>query len=177
VRLAEGAPAVDFTAPADALGVAMLECLPAGDNGRKWRRLFNEAQVVLHAHPVNAARVAAGKRPVNALWFWGAGALPGAVETALTAIASDDDVLRGLAKIANVAVSKPTPAALRSLPQDGDALLEPDAAAAADELRNWLPEFRQCLRAGRFDTLMLTFADGKRFRIRHAHRLRFWRRA
>lgn len=47
--------------------------LPAGAEGAAWRRLVNDVQMTLHAHPVNAARVAAGALPVNSVWPWGLG--------------------------------------------------------------------------------------------------------
>src|SRR3546814_5998711 len=47
------------------------DLLPAGNDGRRWRAVLNEAQIVLHNHPVNAERVRSGRMPVNSLWFHG----------------------------------------------------------------------------------------------------------
>lgn len=176
LHLLHGAPRTEFRAPADALGVDLMECLPAGDAGRAWRRLFNEAQIVLHAHPVNAVRIAAGKRPVNALWFWGAGALPGAVETGLQIVASVDDVVRGLAKMGGAVRVEPLPDALEGAERPGAALLDLDIPGHADRATDWLAHFQHWLRGHRFDAIAITFADGERFYVRHAHRLRFWRK-
>lgn len=176
VRLAEGAPAAAFTAPAVALGAAMLDCLPEGAAGRTWRRLFNEAQIALHAHPVNATRIAAGKRPVNALWLWGQGTLP-AIETGLQVVASVDDVVRGLAKLGNALRIEPLPDAMDNAERGGDGLLDLDVAGQAQGAVTWLAHFQRGLREHRFESIELTFAGGERFRIRHSHRLRFWRRA
>lgn len=176
LHLLHDAPRVEFRAPTDALGVDLMACLPEGNDGRAWRRLFNEAQVVLHAHPVNATRVAAGKRPVNALWFWGAGALPASVETGLQAVASVDDVVRGLAKMGGATRLEPLPDALGAT-RPGSLLLDLDIPGHADNVVDWLAHFRGWLRERRFDAIAITFADGERFRIRHAHRLRFWRKA
>jgi hypothetical protein len=175
--LLHDAPRVEFLAPAEALGVDLVECLPEGNDGRAWRRLFNEAQVVLHAHPVNVARVAAGKRPVNALWFWGAGALPASVETGLQVVASVDDVVRGLAKMGGAVRVEPLPDALEAAQRPGTALLDLDIPGHAGDAPEWLVHFQRWLRERRFDAIAITFADGERFRIRHAHRLRFWRKA
>lgn len=180
LRRAGGAPAVRFTPPASALGVDLLECLPEGDAGRSWRRLFNEAQVILHTHPVNAARVAAGKVPVNALWFWGAGALPGPVATELKFIASADAVVRGLAKVVGIACVDPADIAGQGLDacgKAGDALLDLGMDDQVDFAAAWLPMFRSWLRKRRFDAIEMAFADGERRRVRHIHRLRFWRHA
>jgi hypothetical protein len=170
----EGLAGVAFPRPADALGADLLASLPAGEAGRRWRQLFSEAQIALHAHPVNAARIAAGKVPVNALWFWGAGSLPAAVETGLTVVATTDDVVRGLAKLAGVGIAEPSPEALESTV--GDGLLDLGAVMSSEESSRWLPFFEQALGRRRFDSVELVFPAGERFRVRHAHRLRFWRR-
>ena len=39
-------------------------------------RLMELARVYLPSHPINAARIAAGKRPANACWIWGQGLRP-----------------------------------------------------------------------------------------------------
>lgn len=173
VQLPGGAPPAEFTAPAQALGADMLDCLPRGDAGRSWRRLFNEAQIILHAHPVNAARVAAGKVPVNAVWFWGVGALPGAVDTVLKVVVSDDVVVHGLARVAGVKCT--VPAGVTVFGKEGDAML--DLANIPASVSMWLPQWKAWLRERRFDAIDLVFADGERRRVRHIHRLRFWRRA
>ena len=55
------------------LGRDIRQHQPQGEQARYWQRLSNEIQMVLHAHPLNAAREARGQLPVNALWLWGAG--------------------------------------------------------------------------------------------------------
>jgi hypothetical protein len=47
--------------------------LPRQAEARRFRRLQNEAQMLLHAHPANAAREAAGALPVNSFWLSGCG--------------------------------------------------------------------------------------------------------
>lgn len=176
-RVLDATPLAGFTPPAAALGADLLACLPAGATGRAWRRLFNEVQIALHAHPVNAARAAAGKRPVNALWLWGAGALPSGVETGLQVVASVDDAVRGLAKMGGAVRVEPLPEALETTGIAGAALLDLDIPGQAFDGAQWLASFRRWLRARRFDVLELAFASGERVRVRHAHRLRFWRGA
>jgi hypothetical protein len=174
-QLPGGAPGIAFARPADALGANLLDCLPQGDAGRPWRRLFNEAQIGLHAHPVNAERAAAGRLPVNALWLWGAGPLPGAVESPLALLASSDDVLRGLAMLAGVPCGEPSPDALQGGGAEGDVLLDLDVRTRGEDPAGWLACFQRVLGGRRFDAVELWFPGGERFRMRHAHRLRFWR--
>lgn len=160
----------DFADPHDALGAPLDDYLPAGEPGRRWRYLLNEAQVILHNHPVNAARVAAGKLPVNSLWFWGAGPLPDSLDTRFERVASDDVVLRALAMRAGSTVSV-----------QAGALGEAAAAAVLVDLRDlrdaalleaqWVAP---AVAAGR--ALELDFGDGAQLAWQPRHRWRLWRR-
>lgn len=176
LRLAEDIRPAIFSSPDDALGASLIDVLPEGDAARKWRRLFSEIQVTLHAHPVNATRVAVGKLPVNALWFWGAGALPDSVDTGLAMVASADDVVRGLAKLAGALRVEPLPDALETADVSGEALLDLQRLGDRESATEWLTIFERWLRRRRFDAIALTFTGGERYRMRQAHRLRFWRR-
>lgn len=55
--------------------------LPATRAAREWQRLASEAQMLLHAHRVNARREVAGLLAVNSLWLSGCG-VAGAAPTA-----------------------------------------------------------------------------------------------
>jgi 2,3-bisphosphoglycerate-independent phosphoglycerate mutase len=50
--------------------------LPKGTGSDLLRKLMREGEKVVRNHPVNQARIAAGKRPVNAVWLWGQGQAP-----------------------------------------------------------------------------------------------------
>ena len=69
------APELLTTSPAAARRTAIRDKLPSGGDAMRFRALMNEVQMLLHEHPVNAAREARGVPPVNSLWFWGGGAL------------------------------------------------------------------------------------------------------
>src|SRR3546814_6194541 len=83
-----------FTDPDTALGAEIHDLLPAGNDGRRWRAVLNEAQIVLHNHPVNAERVRSGRMPVNSLWFHGGGRLPDQVACDVQTVYSNDFSLR-----------------------------------------------------------------------------------
>jgi hypothetical protein len=57
-------------------GEDVRERLPAGADAMEWHRLFNEAQMLLHAQAANEAREAAGRMTINSVWFWGGGTQP-----------------------------------------------------------------------------------------------------
>ena len=63
--------------------------------GRPWRRLVNELQMLWFDHPVNQERESRGLRPVNSLWLYG-GASPSRLGTAGAAAAEPFRVLRAL---------------------------------------------------------------------------------
>ena len=66
----------ELTPPHDITGKPIREFLPKGPLGEKYLSMMEESAKILAAHPVNKARIAAGKRPANAVWFWGEGTKP-----------------------------------------------------------------------------------------------------
>ncbi|HEX7445006.1 MAG TPA: cofactor-independent phosphoglycerate mutase [Methanothrix sp.] len=50
--------------------------LPRGEDAKQLIELMDAARPILARHSVNLKRVAAGKRPANAIWLWGQGPAP-----------------------------------------------------------------------------------------------------
>jgi len=149
----------DFADPREVLGDDLMRHLPSGDNERQWRRLLNEAQIILHNHPVNARRVQRGQVPANSLWFWGAGKLPDWARTRFDAVASGDPVVVALAKLAKI----PVVDAQAALAQSGANVLLDVAEIPEIDVR-------------KFSGIDLLFASGERQRCKAWQRWRFWRR-
>lgn len=62
------------TTPLDQVdGRQPVRFLPTGEDAPFWNHLMHEAQMALHEHPFNLARMASGKLPVNSFWTWGGG--------------------------------------------------------------------------------------------------------
>lgn len=92
-------------APHDIMGRSMTDHLPAGDDEDSVRSIMERATPVLEDHPVNKARVAAGKAPANAIWLWGSGrplTLPtiGELYGLRAGVISAVDLVRGIGKCA-----------------------------------------------------------------------------
>ena len=188
LRLANRAP--EFTALPDAAGRSAAP-LPSGPAHAPWRSAINEAQMILHAHPVNLARESAGRPLVNSLWPWGAGQLPPARVTAHDIVWGDDPVLRGLAQLFGIEGSVLPARYPDTLPRNAlalvDALEQPartgDAIAWRDALAefesSWLAPAHAALRAGRLDALRLV-APGDlgsaELHVRRRELWRFWRK-
>jgi hypothetical protein len=176
LRLPLGAKLPDFTAPEQALGADLFDELPQGPEGRRWRALLSEAQVVLHNHPLNAQRAAAGLAPVNSLWFWGAGALPDRVQSKYARIASDDETLTALAALGGVDVDA-KPASWNGAAMSSDALYDlRDARDLAVLEGQWFAPLLSAVVDGSLAQLRFEFDDGARYDIARSQRWRFWRR-
>jgi hypothetical protein len=105
------APAINTTSPAAAIGRDLHALLPQGRDSARWHRILTEIQMLLHAHPLNAAREARGEAPVNSVWLWGGGTLPPSVTTPFTAVWSGDVIVSALARHGG-RVCEPPPATL-----------------------------------------------------------------
>ena len=192
LRLAAGAPATAaFAALPDAIGRAAT-ALPLDSAYAPWRHAINEAQMLLHGHPVNQAREATGQPLVNSLWPWGGGRLPAidAAAGAHAALWSNDPVAQGIARLLQIGCSalpeRFTHADASALALF-DALEHParfgDALAWRDELArfeaDWLAPALEALRGGRLDALRL-LAPGDlaavELRISRHDTWKFWRK-
>jgi len=176
LRCPSGAMLPTFSPPHAALGDDVARHLPEGEGDRRWQHLLNEAQVILHNHPLNAERARRGAPPVNSLWFWGAGMLPEWVRTTATTIVSGDEIVHALARLANVPVVATLQDALAAPTADSRILFDADTPAGV-AVESGLPAIQQALAQRVIHELRLSFASGERYRYRHAHRWRFWRKA
>lgn len=69
-------PQETLTPPHDIRDKKIAPYLPKGALGDMLIDLIKRSYELLKDHPVNVARIKAGKRPANALWFWGEGTKP-----------------------------------------------------------------------------------------------------
>lgn len=76
--------------------------LPGGRDARRLQQIFNEIQMLLHAHPLNEAREARNALPVNGLWLWGGGEGGSSAQCAYAAASSDDVLVEMLAASADI---------------------------------------------------------------------------
>lgn len=173
LRLPAAAKLPVFAEPDEALGADLFDHLAEGPEGRRWRSLLSEAQVVLHNHPWNARRLEAGRPPVNSLWFWGGGVLPDHVRSAHVRLHSDEGIASAFAAAAGI--HAPLPARFEA-PQ-GSAVFDLVAMRdlAAFE-RDWLQPALAALHGGALAALRLDSEDGAAFDFARGQRWRFWRR-
>ena len=168
LRLSAAAPA--FMALPGAIGRAVSP-LPLIPGYAPWRHAINEAQMILHTHPVNQARETAGRPQVNSLWPWGGGSLPELGNSAGArhhdALWSSDPIAQGIARLLQIdsarlperyshaAASAPL-AVFDTMEQPagvGDALVWRDELARFEA--EWLAPALAALRSGQLDDLRL----------------------
>ena len=149
--------------------------------------LLNEAQMVLHAHPVNEAREARGEPTVNSLWLWGAGPATSA-RCAWQSVAADDPAVLGAARLAG-ARHRTLPRSahdwLKRLPEEGRHLavldmlrLQPKNVLLEELEKRWFEPLLAALRAGRVGMVTLHVPDGAEalsFETIRGDLRRFWR--
>lgn len=175
--LLPGNPACHTHDPQGIAGGPVLDYMPDGPGGARLRQLMNEMQMLLHEHPVNQAREAAGLPLINSVWLWGGGRLPDAPTRVPQRVVTDMPLVRGLAMYAG-SECLPWPAEPGSLPAAGAELLAFDGgnarALAAIESGFAGPALSQ-LRRG--DLAEITLHYGTRvFRITRSMLRRIWRR-
>ncbi len=178
LRTAVGSQLPTSSPPDEVMGDDLKLHLPQGAAGKRWRQLFNESQIILHNHPVNAQRAQRGAVSVNSLWFWGAGVLPDWVRCDINRAFSDSLEVHALASIAGVRVDGLDPAIFEdtlSRVVKEDFLLDL-SAFRHETLESWLLQIDHALQRRRLTCVDLLFASGQRFQLKPMHRLRFWRR-
>lgn len=160
------APALETRALPEAVGRPVDPRQPGGADGARWRRRLAEIQPLLHAHPVNRGREAAGKPVVNGLWPWGGGRLPPSALAPWQGLWGDDPILAGIAAAAGVG-RRPLPERFAPPAEPSLALLDGLAAPAQalDALawrstltaieERWLAPALAALRGGRLDEFRL----------------------
>lgn len=188
LRLAS-TPDLKTLSPADCAGTLQESDLPAGRDSPQWKRMITEVQMLLHSHPVNAAREAQGDAPANAIWPWGGGRLPlSSDRPCYDSVWSDDLLVRGLARATGITphVLPPDAETVLAHERAGDNALvvlarnafnEPQDAAKID--RAWAAPLGSALEAGQLGELSITAWAGRgpiARRIARSHLRRWWRR-
>lgn len=184
-------PRLRTTPTSEAAGRNVGPLLPDGDDGARWRRIINEAQMLLHQHPCNEARERQDQLAVNSIWLWGAGR-DHSLARPYDALWTNHPLAAGLAA-AGGAAARPLPASgasllearrggtqlvLLSLPATayGDLADWRDDVATLERL--WIAPLLSGLRDAALETLTLHGLGpeyGYTSLLTRRDRLRFWR--
>lgn len=174
-----------------ALGNNVQGLLPKGSDALRWHQVFNEIQMLLYAHPLNALREDQGKLPINSVWLWGAGVTLAEIPNSYADVASDDVHAEMLADAVGIPFS-PWPSqwtavdgaqlllwnGLRSALQGGD--LAEWRSALQDFETNYAQPLWAALRSGKIAQLQLDILSAHHIRrtlLTRSASWRWWRRS
>lgn len=179
-------PRITTTPLSQALGRHIDPLLPRGDSAMRWRKLLNEAQMLLFSHPVNQSRESRNLPSVNSLWLWGGGTLPAAPDVpSKTAFYGRDFTARAIAKFSS--------AAAHALPDSWHPGIDDSSLCLLDQLNrcwqnndmtgwlaglsdidsNWIGEL---MKAGKAFSVVDP-SEGTSLTWRPYNRWKFWRRS
>ena len=101
----------NMTPPHDITGKVIGPHLSTAETARPLREMMEKSFDLLKDHPVNKARVAAGRRPANCIWLWGEGKRPAlrpfeALYGIKGGMVSAVDLLKGIANCAGMEVAE-----------------------------------------------------------------------
>lgn len=104
-----GTVAGGLTPPHDITGKPIKDYLPSGEVGGKYLEMMKQSEKLLANHPINSARIKAGKNPATSLWLWGEGTKPAlqsfSERTGLCGgMISAVDLLKGIGKLTGMRV-------------------------------------------------------------------------
>lgn len=192
---AAGEGSLESRSPLELAAQDIDAALPRGADPAHWHALMNEAQMVLHDHPLNAERERRGEPSVNSVWLWGAGRLPASAQAPWHSVTADDALAAGLARMAGLRQGALPAAAgewLERAPHDGRHLVVLDSLRAALALggvdshaerlaaleSRWFGPLLEALRAGRIGMVTVQVPDsGQAYETVRSDLRRFWRRA
>jgi len=164
----------------EVIGQDVRNYSPRGDDARNWRRIGNEIEMLLFNHPVNQHREAQQQWPITGVWLWGGGARPGAVQSSLDVIHTDDDNVAAIAQ----SLALPThglPPNLHRFDWSVNQtigmmmLLSIDAKQLLQLEAHWFVPLLAALRAGTLQQLTIHTRQ-RQFTLTRGNVRRWWRR-
>jgi hypothetical protein len=169
--------------PTQAIGGNLRDLMPTGRDAARLRAWMNEAQMILHEHPVNLRRIEHGLPAVNSVWLWGVGSAGSVQPLPEGVLLTDDDWLVGLARLLGAEPGAPdglSPALGGDSPMIRLALANParpDEASALSALeRDVFAPTRAALASGTLHEASFLLGSTI-FAVTAGARWKFWRRS
>ncbi|MEK7992065.1 MAG: hypothetical protein VSS52_013725, partial [Thiotrichaceae bacterium] len=157
-------PKLELSSLSEVKGADVHDYMPAGEDRLQWRSYLNEIQMLLYQNPINEAREAQGKLPINSVWFWGMGQLPVLPKNNWSQVWGQNVLAAGLAKASQVTQSVLPAQFEHILQQTGEQLIvfdKPQNVQFLEDLdKLWLQPALDALRQGKIDELILYTENG-----------------
>ena len=185
---------IPSTTPVEAASLdPLIKCQPVSKGTINWRSLQNEAQMLLHAHPVNRSREISGKPTINGVWFWGGGTAPLPRAPELECLLTDSPLFLQLAKQTGIETRSVAPPTWRRIrgnalvfieelsnqTRDSDLLKWVSTIERLDQ--TWFEPISNALSQGAITRLTIRVLDRPNEKVftltRRSLKFRFWRNA
>lgn len=185
-------PDINTTDIASVVGQDINHYLPTGNDAKGFLQIMNEIQMQLHDSDINRERQARGEVPVNSIWFWGLGELPGVLERSWSAVYADDNFIKGLAMLSGTPCW-PVPQQIASIldnhPENAELLVVSDHCHVFSQYQdlenwyhtllkldeNWFVHILEAIKTGALDEIFIV-TDGIEFKSDRLILKKFWRR-
>lgn len=181
-------PDMQSTPISEVINCNVRAALPRGKEAAHWHQVFNESQMLLHAHPLNEQREMCGEPTINSLWLWGAGDSQPLKNN--YAYASSDEIMMEMFALAAATPYRKLNGQWQG--QEGTQLLLCDGLRAAlqtGDLQTWRDALQvletgyaqpllDALRTGKLARLQIDVLAGensKRLHLTRTDTWRFWR--
>lgn len=178
-------------------GRKIASFLTDGIEAKEWRQLMTEAQMLLYSHSVNTHRQSRAQLPINALWFWGNGALPEQItqpepNTASKQsmrVYSDEVFCKGLSHASGHEVRSKEELSFEGDSSIDRVFVDTDGRdhiiyGQSEQWGDWITQLEQhvfqpsllALKSGNISELTLSIGDGREFSLTARDIRKFWRR-
>jgi len=155
------------------------EFTPDGRSASAYHNLQGELQMLLHDHPVNLQRLAAGMPAVNSLWFWGGGVAPEQTALDMPTLFANDPLYAGYWASVSGEVESWGGDFSACLEQSAGSLVAVLPQAAAEDnavlLSECVDQLRRHFKRRELDRLTLFFRDGLRIDMQRRDLFKVWR--
>jgi hypothetical protein len=185
----DSTPCGKWFGPDEVEGHDVLGFLPDGPDHAMTRKLINDAQMVLHDHPVNVARRERGDAEINSIWPWGWKSQAVALEPAgCEIVIAANPYAKGLARLLGAQSQQPLVDPVRDATGSGVVLFddlekasrdgnEGAIAAAIERLdRLYVGPLVTALRRGDITSIRLADTSGWCYALERRDIWKVWRR-
>ena len=142
----EQAPRIICQSIQQAQAMDLMQALPQGPDGPRWRSIINEIQMLLHQHRVNTLREEQGLFPINGYWFWGGGNMIDTKSAPWTDVFGDGIFMLGLARLGGKQLKPAQDLNLKNL-ADSQRIFFVDQSLYTAESRTSFTAWLQALKA------------------------------
>lgn len=149
--------------------------IPQGNRGARWRKIFNDIQMLLHHSSTNKKRYTNKKPEFNSLWFWGGGSSNNIESDKKLLVYSSNCFATGLAKIVNAEENALGCKTEYSSTRDTVIVANDQSEVWENIDPLWFEKAWHSLKQNNVDRVTFVFDANKKFHVAKKDLFKFWR--